>query len=626
LFGEIVTSLKVSFYVDWSNPILVVTTVTALGVAHIVRSKIMSKSASWNPPEFLTTGKSEKIIRLLADSIDNLSDDSLVKIGRQLEFWSKEPLSEEEMVDLTQRLIQAATWRTRNHSFQVPKVRYGRTELQMPVITCGTMRFQHTWAPDFLPVTISKKKVLKTPSQANLVDIVRQCLKLGINHFETARFYGTSEIQLTDALAKLVESGEFKRSDFILQTKLPASLDQKSFKKLFNQSWNHFEKLGYIDLLSFWCVDKHEKADWILSDEEEGIMAAALQWKKEGKIKHIGFSTHASADVIMRLIVSNKFDFVNLHYHFFGSYHAEGTPDTQGGHGNLACVQKALELDMGVFCISPVDKGGRLYQPSSTVARLVGPKLTPISFAALHVLETAGMHTMSVGFARPEDLDEILAAVDLFTRIKENKTLLASAEFRLNKHAEEKLGKDWMEKGMLNIPSCFEESTNGIALGHILWCHNMLHAHGMYETARQRYTKLEETAWNTRKSFEENAKKMPSGNPGRSYDSSSDLGDAFQNHFDCPSAIRRIKETHEILTKAAMTMSDSDRTKMGWDEAYDLRPWHEFPDTDRISISGVLLQNISFGFLGAGGGPTKDSLRNGSLLREHIMQHSTSDS
>jgi predicted aldo/keto reductase-like oxidoreductase len=252
-----------------------------------------------------------------------------------------------------------------------------------------------------------------------------------------------------------------------------------------------------------------DQADWVLSDEEDGLMAAALEWKKQGKIKHIGFSTHGSADVIMRLIKSNKFDYVNLHYHFFGSYHAEGTPDTNGGHGNLACVKKALELDMGVFNISPVDKGGHLYQPSSTVARLIGTKMSPISFASLRSWETAQMHTVSVGFARPEDLDEILEAAELFTRKKEMKALLEGAENRLIKHAEETIGKEWVEKSLINLPSFFEESTKGVGMGHILWCYNMLNAYGMYDTARARYTKLETSnKWNHKKSFEENLKTM----------------------------------------------------------------------------------------------------------------------
>ena len=103
-------------------------------------------------------------------------------------------------------------------------------------------------------------------------------------------------------------------------------------------------------------------ADNLLSESPDGIYQYALDLQKEGKIKHIGFSTHGDAEVIMRLIESNKFSYVNIHKHYFGDYHAAGTPDTRQGQGNGKAVQRALELDMGVFQISPFDKGGKLFR------------------------------------------------------------------------------------------------------------------------------------------------------------------------------------------------------------------------------------------------------------------------
>lgn len=50
---------------------------------------------------------------------------------------------------------------------------------------------------------------------------------------------------------------------------------------------------------------------------------------------------------------------------FVGSYHASGTNQTEGeSDGNRENVELAHSLDMGVFCISPNDKGGMMYKPS----------------------------------------------------------------------------------------------------------------------------------------------------------------------------------------------------------------------------------------------------------------------
>lgn len=51
---------------------------------------------------------------------------------------------------------------------------------------------------------------------------------------------------------------------------------------------------------------------------------------------------------------------------FVGSYTASGTNLSEGSidGGNRENVELAHSLDMGVFCISPNDKGGMMYKPS----------------------------------------------------------------------------------------------------------------------------------------------------------------------------------------------------------------------------------------------------------------------
>src|ERR1019366_8473002 len=85
--------------------------------------------------------------------------------------------------------------------------RFGRTELQMPVISCGGMRYQYKWQdvpPNEVPAD----------SQSNLEANVHRALELGINHIETARGYGTSELQLGAVLPSLPRDG------IIVQTKV----------------------------------------------------------------------------------------------------------------------------------------------------------------------------------------------------------------------------------------------------------------------------------------------------------------------------------------------------------------------------------------------------------------------
>lgn len=186
--------------------------------------------------------------------------------------------------------------------------------------------------------------------------------------------------------------------------------------------------------------------------------------------------------------------------------------DSMGNEGNLSCVKRALELDMGVFQISPFDKGGKLYRPSKDVALTIGIEMSPMEFAALYAWTLGGIHTTSVGVARPSDLDEIMSAAKTMALGRKGQVdidkLIDDTVDRLNKQLASKVGDEWVEKGLKNIPTCFDEPAQGIAIGHILWLHNLLTGYGMYEFCKDRYSSLEFTQWNHKKSYEENMKKM----------------------------------------------------------------------------------------------------------------------
>ena len=133
----------------------------------------------------------------------------------------------------------------------------------------------------------------------------------------------------------------------------------------------------------------------------------------EGLVRHVGFSTHGDPKIIRKAIDTKKFSYVNLHHHFFGDYHAAGLDDGFGNLGNAGNVKRAKELDMGVFGISPFDKGGALYRPTKIVADLCGPELPPMAFAANHLWQN-NVDTVSVGIAKLSDFDEALDAAKRF--------------------------------------------------------------------------------------------------------------------------------------------------------------------------------------------------------------------
>lgn len=549
---------------------------------------------------------------IVASSIDDVSDESLLKIVRQLDFWAapEQKASDEEVTALARRLVRAATWRSRPKR-DVPRVRFGRTEISMPIVTCGGMRLQQSWIPDDAPLfAFNEKKVLQSESQRNLRTVIRYCVDVGLNHFETARMYGTSESQFVDALCGMMEDGSLRREDFVYQTKVKPRATVAEFRKEFDATWRHAQRLGYVDLFAFHVVSKDKDVDWVLDDGPDAVYPfVKKEYVDKGLIKHVGFSTHGTAETIFRLVDSNRFDYVNLHHHLFGSYHAHGTPDGDGGHGNARCLERARELDMGLFLISPVDKGGKLFRPSVAVARAIGPTLSPIGLAALHAWTTNGFHTASVGFGRPSDLDEILEAAALVETSDDGRTLrhrdeatresVRRATTELERLAVDELGRDWRDKGLLNLPSCYDERTDGVALGHVLWLHDLCVAYGMYDFCRDRYASLERTGsgWSKKRTFAENLDAMDPGNSGCAYDASilkKNDSSLWRDHFDPEGLRRRLADAHDWLSGAGL--SEEQRRDRGWTPAYDLSTWEDFPgDPTRLTATRVLTSSLTGG-------------------------------
>jgi predicted aldo/keto reductase-like oxidoreductase len=298
--------------------------------------------------------------------------------------------------------------------------RFGRTGLNMPVISCGGMRYQYKWQ-DVAPQDIPQA------NQENLEACIHRALELGINHIETARGYGTSEMQLGVLLPKL------PRDKIIVQTKVTPRTTAEEFLRTFETSMDYL-KLEHVDLLSLHGINNRQTLDWSL--QKNGCLAAARKLQKEGRCRFIGFSTHATADMILEAVNTGEFDYVNLHWYFVNDL-------------NWAAVQAAHRHDMGVFIISPNDKGGKLYEPGQKIKSLCSP-LTPMQFNNLYCLNRKEVHTLICGAAKPTDFDEHVAALKFYDEISQT---IAPIEKQLRAEMETVLGAEWCTRWPEGLPN-----------------------------------------------------------------------------------------------------------------------------------------------------------------------------
>jgi predicted aldo/keto reductase-like oxidoreductase len=136
-------------------------------------------------------------------------------------------------------------------------------------------------------------------------------------------------------------------------------------------------------------------------------MQAVRQAVADGRVRHVGFSTHGWLEVILGAIDTDQFEFVNLHYSFFFQR-------------NAAAIARAAEKDMGIFIISPADKAGLLHSPPQTLIDLCQP-LSPLELNYRFLLSDRRITTLSVGAADPSELNLPLADQEgALTAVEEN--------------------------------------------------------------------------------------------------------------------------------------------------------------------------------------------------------------
>lgn len=334
--------------------------------------------------------------------------------------------------------------------------RFGRTEIAMPVLTCGGMRYQHAWS-DVPPEEIPAE------GQANLEATIHRAFEVGINHIETARGYGSSELQLGRVLPTL------PREKLIVQTKIGPTDTAAEFLETFEKSMSLL-RLDYVDLLSVHGINTTELFERTV--RPDGCLAAARQLQREGRVRHVGYSTHGPRDLIVRVNESGEFDYVNLHWYWVNDR-------------NWPAIEAATRQDMGVFIISPNDKGGKLYAPSPRLVELCAPH-SPMEFNDLYCLLRPEVHTLSIGAARPADFDAHLAAVG---RLASAAPVVAEIDARLRAEMARVLGEEWWARWEEGIPE-WEHVPGGINVWEILRLDNFARGLDLVDFGRMRYNLL----------------------------------------------------------------------------------------------------------------------------------------
>ncbi|MEG1284713.1 MAG: aldo/keto reductase [Romboutsia sp.] len=197
-----------------------------------------------------------------------------------------------------------------------------------------------------------------TQEDTNMV--IKELENQGINFIDTARGYTISEEYIGNAILG-------KRDKFFVATK-SMSRDYESMKKDIEISIANL-KTDYIDLYQIHNL-KAEEYETIFN--ENMAYRALLEAKEEGKIKHIGITSHA-IETIEKVVESDKFETIQFPYNIVEDQAEE-------------VFKKAYEKGIGVIVMKPL-AGGALDDATLAIKYILSKEYISVAIPGMDSIE-----------------------------------------------------------------------------------------------------------------------------------------------------------------------------------------------------------------------------------------------
>ena len=207
-------------------------------------------------------------------------------------------------------------------------------DLKLSALGMGAMR---------LPVIDGDDSKVDT---AAAEEMVAYAMEHGINYYDTAWGYhsGQSELVMGNALKK------YPRENYYLATKFPgydlSNMDK--VEEIFEEQLKKCQ-VEYFDFYLFHNVCEMNIDAYL--DEKYGIYEYLIEQKKNGRIRHLGFSAHGSYDVIKRFLdaYGKDMEFCQLQLNYLDWSFQDAK----------AKVELLKEHDIPVWVMEPL-RGGKL--------------------------------------------------------------------------------------------------------------------------------------------------------------------------------------------------------------------------------------------------------------------------
>ncbi len=253
--------------------------------------------------------------------------------------------------------------------------------------------------------------MMRLPKNGEAIDIettkimVDKFLAAGFTYFDTAWIYQGSEDATRQALVE-----RYPRGSFQLATKNAAWVDDKTREAAVAQFETSLKRLGtdYVDFYLLHNLGDNRSALF----ENLGLWDYVLEQKRLGRIKHVGFSFHSTADQLDDILTKHpEAEFVQLQINYADWDHK--------------FIQSRLNYEVcrkhgkPVVIMEPV-KGGMLATPPESVVKILrdaNPDISPAAWAIRFGASLPGVITVLSGMSTPEQMDDNLKSMKGFTAL-----------------------------------------------------------------------------------------------------------------------------------------------------------------------------------------------------------------
>lgn len=247
--------------------------------------------------------------------------------------------------------------------------------------------------------------MMRLPMVGELVDMeqskqmVDRFMEAGFNYFDTAHLYiqGQSEQAIKECV-----SSRYPRESFVLANKLSASCFNKE-EEIRPLVEEQLKACGvtYFDFFLMHAVgaERHE----LYSKTHAYDIAQEL--KREGKVRHVGFSFHDTPELLERILMERpEMEFVQLQFNYvdYEDLHVQ----------SKACYEICRKHNKPVMVMEPV-KGGSLVNLPQEAMPLFKTG-SPASYAIRYAAGFEGVCMVLSGMSTPEQVEDNLSFMQDF--------------------------------------------------------------------------------------------------------------------------------------------------------------------------------------------------------------------